>query len=128
MGGGVTVMVKLHVVLVPQPLLVAVQVTGVVPIGKKLPEAGLQLTVGVLHPPDAVGVAYETVVPPPPLDCTVMFAGQDIVGDEDPDAGVKATPRNAVKAGAVAMRVLAEPAPVSVILINWLAEVPVVVA
>ena len=95
-GGGVTVTLKLQVVLVPQPLLVAVQVTGVVPVGKKLPEAGVQLTAGALHPPEAVGVVYETIAPLAPLEGTVMFAGQVIVREDGALAGANATPRNAV--------------------------------
>ena len=53
-GGRVTVIVKLQLVLVPQPSL-AVQVTGVVPTGKVLPLGGLQIKVGGgLQPPVVV--------------------------------------------------------------------------
>ena len=44
-GHGLTVTVKLQLVLLPQPSL-AVQVTVVVPIGKVLPLGGLQVTLG----------------------------------------------------------------------------------
>ena len=53
-AGGLTVTVKLQLVLLPQASL-AVQVTTVVPIGKVLPLGGLQVTDGGgLQPPDAV--------------------------------------------------------------------------
>jgi hypothetical protein len=52
MGGRVTETVKLQLVVVPHVSL-AVQVTGVVPIGNVLPLGGLQLSEGGLHPPVA---------------------------------------------------------------------------
>jgi hypothetical protein len=52
MGGLITETVKLQFVLVPQVSL-AVQATGVVPIGNVLLLGGLQLTDGGLHPPVA---------------------------------------------------------------------------
>jgi hypothetical protein len=52
-GGGFTVTLKVQMVDPPQ-LSVAVQLTGVVPIGKVLPLGGLQCTTGGLQPPVAV--------------------------------------------------------------------------
>jgi hypothetical protein len=52
MGGRVTETVKLQLVVVPQVSL-AVQVTGVVPMGNLLPLGGLQVSDGGLHPPVA---------------------------------------------------------------------------
>ena len=51
-GGRVTMTVKLQVLVWPHESI-AVQVTVFVPIGKVLPEGGLQLTVGVEQPPVA---------------------------------------------------------------------------
>ena len=57
--------------------LVAVQVTAVVPTAKVEPEAGLQVTVFAFV---AVGVAYVTVAPLPPVAAVVMSEGQVIAG------------------------------------------------
>src|SRR5258707_715294 len=60
----------------------AVHVTGGVPIGKVLPEAGLHSTVGLgSHVSVAVGAEKLTTAPPAPVHWTsVMLAGQVIVG------------------------------------------------
>lgn len=47
-GGGVTITLKLHTAMPPQ-LLVAVQVTAVVPIGKILPDGG-EYIIGPVFP------------------------------------------------------------------------------
>jgi hypothetical protein len=52
MGGRVTKTVKPQLVVVPHVSL-AVQVTGVVPMGNLLPLGGLQVSDGGLHPPVA---------------------------------------------------------------------------
>jgi hypothetical protein len=73
--GGLTVMVKLQLVLPPQ-LSLAVQVTVVVPTGKVLPLGGLQVTVGGgLHPPLAE-LVKNTVAPPGPVALTVRLDEQ----------------------------------------------------
>lgn len=70
-GGGLTVIVNVALVLLPQESL-AVFVTVVVPIGKMLPLGGCATTVGELQPPVAVEVK-ETAVPLELVAVIVMF-------------------------------------------------------
>ena len=54
---------------------VAVQVTGVVPSGKVLPDAGTQATVGVGSPPSVAVAVNVAVAPVGPVASTVWLAG-----------------------------------------------------
>src|SRR5580765_6174972 len=72
--GGRTLTRKKQLVQWPQ-LSHAVQVTIVVPIGKKLPLGGLQVTVVSGQPPVAV-LTQETKVPKCFLETTLMLFGQ----------------------------------------------------
>src|SRR5690349_2244767 len=75
-AAGSTVTVKLHRRVVPRTS-VAVQLTGVEPIGKVEPEAGWQVT--VTGPPqvlDTRGVGNVTTAPAVEVVSTVWFSGQ----------------------------------------------------
>jgi hypothetical protein len=70
-----TVIVKLELCWFPEKS-VAVQVTGVVPRAKVLPDAGEHATVGFGSTLSvAVGLEYETEAPPGPVAPTVMLDG-----------------------------------------------------
>ena len=75
-----TVTVKLQVAVLPEAS-VAVQVTVVTPVGKQLPEGGVQTTVTPGQLSEAVVVKFVTVQGSLTLaDTAVMFAGQVMTG------------------------------------------------
>lgn len=83
MVGGVPspliVTLNVQVVLLVQPS-VAVQITGVVPLGNKLPEGGVHVTVTLPELSDAPGADHDTGTGFVPQIVRTMFAGHWIEG------------------------------------------------